>query len=276
ALSVSGKPCEAAALYQICRQKDPARAYSWHYEGFNLDRCGRTFAEVYPCLVQAVELDPENPWWNGRLVTFLIRHARFDQARDRFAAAMSRIRQRDAWFSRHFLRWVAHQWLESGQPLEAERVFSQIDQLHVEEDRPLRVLRQQILDAVEALHLGDSVYAPNYPIERRWKIPAEIPAQSPDGHPLTSWYPFRVQELSREGPVIVLATTDPARRVLRKTLTPEQWEDWLGEPWTEAAGFYFAGVYADQTAVIRATPPDTMVPHTLSYDAADGYWRSVD
>ena len=62
----------AAHVYQKCVEKFPEDDYAWHYLGFNLDRAGAPTEPVVKAYRKAVELNPEHPWWNSRLVIRLI------------------------------------------------------------------------------------------------------------------------------------------------------------------------------------------------------------
>src|SRR6185312_15085800 len=116
---------EAATVYEECMKRFGEDPYSAHYLGFNIDRAGRQAPERLPeaerWLRLAVDLDEGNPWWNGRLVTFLIREARYIAARSEWFKAVERIDpenervRRDSWLASHVHYWVASEWLEQGQ-----------------------------------------------------------------------------------------------------------------------------------------------------------------
>lgn len=66
---------EAAAVYElIVSEFDPADAYAWEYLGFNLDRsCAAADRRVLDAYHRAVELEPSNPLYRGRLIGFRAR-----------------------------------------------------------------------------------------------------------------------------------------------------------------------------------------------------------
>ncbi len=110
----------AAAVYRRCVERFPEDDYAWHYLAFNLQRAKGVRGEIDHAYRQAIELSPENPWWNSRLVTFLIEDARPSEAAQAWNEAIERV---DAdgtqvcdtpWLAESFHFWVADAWERAG------------------------------------------------------------------------------------------------------------------------------------------------------------------
>jgi tetratricopeptide (TPR) repeat protein len=250
---------EAAALYRHCITRRPDDAYAWHYLGFNLDRAGRSAEDAGAAFARAVELDGDNPWWNSRQVSFLIGQARFAEGRDAWSAALRRIdpdgvqAAHDPWLANNLHAWVAHAWMEAGQPEDARDALAAVPRHILESDPRLAVLDERVCDALEAQQLGESVYPPGFPIGERWKQPREL-AQQNHGSPLSSWYPGRVVEDTGDDEDVTLVfavpSGDPAeRRLLRNTMSRAEWSVAAG-PAVAPRGFVAIGVYTDGSMLI--------------------------
>lgn len=119
----------AARMYKECIERFRGDDYSHHYYAWNLARAGGRADLVERSYSDAVTLSPENPWWNGRLVTFLIARGEHQRARDEWQRVTERIdveaeeTGRSPWLARHLHKWVALAWLDAGRPMDAERVW---------------------------------------------------------------------------------------------------------------------------------------------------------
>jgi len=79
--SVEHRYRDAADLYQrIVTDIDPRDPYAWHYLGYNLDQAALDRRGAERAYQEAIALDPENPWWNSRYITFLVGQARIADA----------------------------------------------------------------------------------------------------------------------------------------------------------------------------------------------------
>lgn len=132
-LSIERKRYDAAAdVYAACRRAFPHDDYAAHYLAFNRDRATRNRAEVEPGYRDAVALAPNNPWWNARLVTFLIRSGQHFKADRAWRAALAAIDpdgervEHDPWLVAHLHWWVIDAWLKSDQWLHAEALLRAI------------------------------------------------------------------------------------------------------------------------------------------------------
>jgi len=275
ALSLRGRYESAASLYEECLGRfGRDDSYAQHYLGFNLDRAGKDRSAAEASLRTAVQLQGDNPWWNARLVSFLIGQARFREARSEWIAAVGRVDpdgewvRRDPWLARHLHRWVVTAWLDHAQVELAREAFDAIPQEQTSRDPALAALRQRLMDAEEARELGDSVYPATIPVDERWMRPRVLPERSASGARRRAWYPGRVVEGTTDGVVIVFAVPDEDPSKRRTKIRDVSADAWLRATDTlpqEAHGFVEVGTYEDGGMLIRWI------------DAPEAPWlRSVD
>ncbi len=256
---------EAAKLFQKCLDRfDRRDAYSWHYLGFNLDRAGIRRKDAEYAFREAVKLRPDHPWYNGRLVTFLIEQARFRAAEEEWNSALERMDPdgenivQSPWLAKQAHRWVVKAWLSAGEVLRARAVFQDIPEESFSEERWYEALREAIDDAEEARQLGESVYPSTTPQVKRWRIPDEVPLRTPTQNQLRSWYPGRVVAVDDDGIQLALAVphNDPEkRRLIARTLAPEEWPRYADHA-LEEGEFIFLAIYEnpnDPQGIIRIT-----------------------
>lgn len=243
---------EAADVYRRCLERFGDDDYSCHYYAFNLDRAGRDPATVETYFRRAVELDPNNPWWNGRLVNFLIDRARFDAARREWAEAIRRVDpdgsrvHETSELALEMHRWVIRNWLRHGEAVEAREALEAIPARWRERISELRFLAQRLGDLEEAVELGESVYPASEPLERRWRERRVVPEQNADDVALERWYPGRI--LSANDERVTLVYADPAtRQVFSTEVSAEDWRrDAMSSP-RSARGYVEIGTYCDGT-----------------------------
>jgi hypothetical protein len=232
ALSLARKFEEAATLYERGLDRFPEAAYGWHYLGYNLAKAGQEPRRAEQAFRKAVELEPENPWWNRRLVTFDIGRARFAQAEQDWDEALGRLdpdgerSENDAWLVNQVHCHVAKAWLDVGEPQRAREVLDSIAPGLIPLDWRLEALDLAIDDALESEWLGTSVYHPKVPMAERWRGPR---LADPEG--VERWFPGRVVAADAEEVQVVYAVpTDPheMRRVVRARFTQDQWRTLAG------------------------------------------------
>lgn len=252
----------AANLYKELTQRDSSDSYPWHYLGFNLQRCGASPVDVETAYRTAVSLDRTNPWWNSRLVTFLIDDLRYRAADEEWKACIERldptetIVQDRPWLAHHVHRWVAHTWLNHGEVDRARAVFSRIPLAVVAADPELLRLAHRLHDCVEAVTLGESVYPAHAPIRERWVAPRAVPERHDDTL-LSRWMPGRI--LSVHGESVALVVVDPkTRRVFKQEVERRQWREWARTSPVEGAffeiGFYGPDEKLVEVIVLRSQP----------------------
>lgn len=110
----------ASEVYRRCVKAFPEDDYGWHYLGWNLQRAHGDRTEIERCYRSAIGLAPENPWWNTRLMTFLIEDGQPGAAKKEWAAVVGRVDPdgdevgRSPWLGRHLHAWVSRSWLNAG------------------------------------------------------------------------------------------------------------------------------------------------------------------
>ncbi|MCC6558558.1 MAG: hypothetical protein IT372_36955, partial [Polyangiaceae bacterium] len=235
---------------------DDRDAYAWHYLGYNLDRAGRQRREAEHAFRAAVEIRPDHPWYNGRLVTFLIEQARFRDAEQEWSRAVLRMDPHgehvltSPWLAREVHQWVVRAWLRFGEVRRARSVFDDIPEEPFCDQGWYRDLQHALLDAEEAVRLGESVYPAEMPMDKRWTLPTDLVSEHDAmGRPLRHWFPGRVVGFDDLGIHTALAVPekDPsARRIIARTLSIEEWRQHGFCPAEEAEGKYLVlAIYVD-------------------------------
>jgi len=111
----------AVQVYSECLERFPDDDYALHYRAYNSQRAtNQITAEILADYNSAIERSPDNPWWNSRKITALIKARRPVEARRAWARAIESIDpegeqlETDPWLFSHLHYWVAQAWLESG------------------------------------------------------------------------------------------------------------------------------------------------------------------
>jgi tetratricopeptide (TPR) repeat protein len=252
----------AAALYRKRLEQDETDAYAWHYLGFNLLRANAARDAVESAFRRALDLEPNKPWWNSRLVTFLIRDLRYRKADDEWRSTIQRVDPKETavqdgpWLARNVHRWVAEAWLDHGEIERARTVFRQVPTNVIQQDPILLKLRQRLEDAYEAVMLGESVYPAGVPMADRWVSPRVLPDEK-DGTPLHRWMPGRILSVDQKTVAFVVALP-PDRRVFKQQVTVKEWRSWSrATPRLDAffeMGFYGADEKLVEVIEVRAQP----------------------
>ncbi len=272
----------AAEVYAKCVSRFRDDSYAHHYLAYNLERAGqqRKSAEVH--FRRAVELERENPWWNSRLVTFLVAQGRLRAARTAWQEALSNVdpdgerAQSDDWLAQHLHHWVARGWLDAGRVADAFEVLEAIPERHFEDNTRLQKLRERVLDAVEADAIGGAVYPATVPMKERWtEKPRELPEEYQNS-PLDQWFPGRIVHADTTGVDILyasrLSTTDYESHTTH--IAPADWQRHGLGPSEEARGFVALGVYQNGQRLIRTVEekrPERVAELPLAYFDR---WRS--
>lgn len=271
---------EAAALYQRCIDVHPRDAYAWHYLAFNLDRAARDRANVEEGFRRAAELEPGNPWYQSRWITFLVRHGRVRDADARWSKAMRVLdpngerTEEQPELGLHIHRWVSLAWLDAG---DVKRARSVVDRLSPKALAlpELATLVHRIHDAEEATSMGASVRPFSMPAEHRWR-PTVLPEVDAEDRQRTGWYPGTIEAVTDTTVVLVLGVPDedPARRrTVRKTLSHEEWRRVSrSSPRGLEGRFVEVGEYGDQHVEVMLLPAAVEL-HPASRDATDPWLR---
>jgi tetratricopeptide (TPR) repeat protein len=250
---------DAAEMYRQCRDRFGSDSYTEHYLGFNLDRDHAAPELVRPHYERAVELDRTNPWWNTRLVTFLIGHGTLEEARKAWSAALGALdpdgdrMEESSWLAMHLHRWVARRWLALGYVAEARGVLAEVPRRWIDGEDELRAVEHMVQDAEESLRLGESVYPAGLPAESRWIEPRVTPALNASGSPRKRWWPGRVLALEATSVAVVLADPD-SLTAYRVSYTADEWRAMANQAPSDARGFIELAEYADGSRQVRVVP----------------------
>ncbi len=272
----------AARVYRECAERFPDDAYSWHYLGFNLERAGEDRQGALRAYERAVELEPSNPWWNSRKISFLLGQGRIRSAKEAWRQALDNIDpdgdwvSTEHWLPEHLHNWVARGWLSAGYAAEAFDVVRAIPKAAFAASPRLERLRQSVLDAVEADALGESVYPAGYPVDQRWKEPSTALGGWGD-RTLVRWFPGRVARADAHTVRVVYASRLEGGSY-ETNVTEIDAATWsqvgFGRP-DQARGFVQLGVYDDGSRRVvpvddRPTPPNVGLLPLAYFDR----WRS--
>lgn len=250
---------DASELYRQCLDQFGADSYTEHYLGFNLDRDRAAPDLVRPHYERAVELDRANPWWNSRLVTFLIGHGTLDEARKAWSNALVELdpdgsrMEESSWLAMHLHRWVARRWLALGYVAEARGVLEGIPRRWIESDERLRSVEHLVRDAEEGLQLGESVYPAGVPVDSRWKGPRVTPTLNASGASRTRWWPGRVLRVEADDVIVILADPE-SLTAYRVSYTADEWRAMANQAPSDARGFIELAEYVDGSRQIRVVP----------------------
>ena len=263
----------AADLYRRVLKAAPKDAYAWHYLAYNLERTSAPREEVEAAYRMAVEIDPPNPWWNSRLITFLIKDLRYGAADAEWAKSLERVDpkgdrvRRSPLLARHFHCWVVEEWLRHGEVERAARVYRMIPRRWFDEHVVLERLRQRFEDALEAIELGESVYPADVPIAKRWQEPLML---QPTWNELErqDWMPGRVLKTAADAVSFVVASGGTERRVFKQTASIDEWKGWAGSA-PRQDQFFEMGFYGANKNVVHVCPANAQASDSL--DSDDGY-----
>jgi tetratricopeptide (TPR) repeat protein len=184
---------EAAEVYRRCMDRFPSDDYAAHYCAFNQDKAQRSRQEIESGFRTAVRLSPSNPWWNARLVTFLIRRGAYFEADRAWRQALACVDPdgarvaRDPWLVAHLHGWVIDGWLTAGQWPHAAALLNTIPDpvlRRATEYRPMlatlrgRVSQQAVADR-RRFNGWMSEHGPDAPVARAWRAIADAADDPP-------------------------------------------------------------------------------------------------
>lgn len=204
----------AAEIYQALAEAKPDDGYSHHYWAWNLDQKGKDFAIVRREYARAIAIDPENPWYNSRYITFLRDNGFQSEAREAWRDALP-IVSASTWakmpdFAEQFHRWVARSALDTGDLVLAQEVLGSLPASEVKDNPKLAPLLEELDYLRDIDQLGEPVYPLGISAEKRWKdpylVPQEIEVPDRGGKvPLLAFYPGRVTAIEDGQVMLVLA-----------------------------------------------------------------------
>lgn len=252
----------AAEVYRACVQRFPTDDYSHHYLAFNLERAGLNRDEVREEYQLAVKCNAEagdNPWWNGRLVTSLVRQGLLFDAQREWSLALDRVdpeltrAKSEKWLAEHFFYWVAAAWLEAGYPERARSVLELVSDRITNESESLSVLAHLVADAIEGAELRESVYDTSVEFSERWEKPRGLPEEH-DGCRLCAWFPGRVLEIQGDDVQLVYASPED-RRARTRVVERDHWNAIAAKRDVEPDQFVEIGRYEGGKELAVLAPP---------------------
>ena len=249
---------EAADVFDQCKSRWPDDAYAWHYYAYNLERALGDRGEVNQGYQRAISLDKDHPWWRSRYICFLIDQGRTEEAQTAWKAAARHFdpdgENAGSGIEQQLHYHVANKWLAEGYAEEASAVLESIPARLREQTDRMKRLQHWITDALEVEELGESLYPPSTPIERRWRTP-QVLRDTLRGLPLSAWYPGRVTYVDDTQVNIAFADpleADHERHVHDLRLSAEQWTQTSNLDLEEASDLYLEiGVYGEGEQALR-------------------------
>lgn len=213
----------AAAVFLTAIGIDDENDYAQHYRGFNLDFEGERAQEVEERYDLAVELQPANPTWHARRVTFLADLGKLTAARAAWSEAKSEAAGGLRSDQPELYEWVAGALLHQGELTFADEVLGSAPS--AVENSMLEKLRLALKARFSAQDEGTVVPAPRSWREWWGEGPTQLAARDTQGRTLTRWSAARVDVVDEEGVHLRIAIVESGERapVLGRTLlTPSR------------------------------------------------------
>jgi hypothetical protein len=193
---------DAAEVFRLVLRLVPDHAYAHHYFAYNLDIQGVLPEEVESHYRRAVELDPSNTWWHGRLVNFYITRGRIRDARAQYSAALDQLLpiedEIDPWLYQQFHRWIARLLLHRARLDFAREVLDAIPR-RTRKDIPWVPELFRRLIALEEVEKHGAVFPAHLEPDQWWKGPHLFRRSEGRRGELEGWCAGRVADVDREG-----------------------------------------------------------------------------
>lgn len=228
-----------------------------HILAWELDSIGESPLEVEEHYCEAIQLDPTNPIYHSRYITFLIDRARHRAALLAWIGADSHIPRSTEDEIRHRIRhldqWVAQAWVDAEQVFMLGEMGTRFPEL-LNHD----IVGSHIAHAIETGNLEVAVHPPGTPHHQRWVAPPALPSEG-----RTAWYPGIVRHCGPDGAMLVFA--DPDHRISRSRIL--NLDECNTAQWQPKTGYVAIGVYGDRFTIIDipTTNPPTF-PKRLNPD----------
>lgn len=192
-LSIAERYGEAVRAYERSVQLDPDDWYAHHYLAFNLDFQGCDPARVENEYRQAIVGWPEQVWFHGRYICFLLTCGRLHEAGSAWSEAIRVFAQggnAERFVYDELHRPIARLALELGQVQFAERVLADVPGHAQEQHRWYRSFRQFLTTQKEAAS-DELVFPLHIPVDQRWSGP-HLLRSSDDLTRVERWLPGRI------------------------------------------------------------------------------------
>jgi tetratricopeptide (TPR) repeat protein len=187
----------AAAIFLRAIQLDSSNDYAQHYRGFNLDFQGEERAEVAERYGNALDIDPSNPWWHARRVTFLADTGELSAARAAWDRAESQASPGSHAEYTDLHSWVAGALLHQGELTFADYVLGGVPAWAETEE--ITDLRRAVDARILAQDTGTVVPAPRSWGEWWSEGPTMLANRDTEGRLLISWIAGRVDVVDEDG-----------------------------------------------------------------------------
>jgi tetratricopeptide (TPR) repeat protein len=215
----------AAAVFLAAIGIDEENDYAQHYRGFNLDYEGERAQEVIERYDTAVEIQPTNPRWHARRVTFLADIGKLELAREAWKSARDEATSGLRSDQLDLYRWVAGALLHQGELTFADEVLSSVPA--VSTDPTIKALRLALKARFSAQDEGTVVPAPRS--WRKWWMegPTRLAVRDTQGRQLVRWSAGRVEIVDDEGihlRISVVVDKDEHPPLARTVITPGRME----------------------------------------------------
>lgn len=196
---------DAADVFRSVLGLVPDHAYAHHYLAYNLDIQAVLPQDVESHYQRAIELDPGNAWWHGRLVNFYVTRGRIHDARAQYSAALDQLvpidDEVDPWLYQHFHRWIARLLLHRARLDFAREVLDAIPR-SIRKDIPWVPELFRRLVALEEVERHGAVFPAHIEAEQWWKGPHLFRRFEPRKGDLEGWCAGRVAEVDREAKIV--------------------------------------------------------------------------
>jgi tetratricopeptide (TPR) repeat protein len=215
----------AAAVFLTAIGIDEENDYAQHYRGFNLDFEGERAQEVEERYDAAVNLQPTNPKWHARRVTFLADIGKLKAAREAWSEARNEATGGLRSDQPDLYTWIAGALLHQGELTFADDVLSSVPTGTT--DATIEDLRLALKARFSAQDEGTVVPAP-----RSWRAwwtegPTQLAARDTQGRELARWSAGRVEVVDDEGVQLRVAVVAPGGgppSLGRTAITPSRME----------------------------------------------------
>jgi tetratricopeptide (TPR) repeat protein len=207
-LSKQKKHRDAAEIFRQAVELDPTDDYAHHYRAFNLDWIAEDQPTIEGEYQHAIDLRSSHPWWHSRWINYLITVGKTTDARSAFARAtealQDAIESHPEYVYRSLHSWVAALLLHRGQLDFARQVLDDVP-VDVRGGHRGFVALGEKLAAMEEARRGRGVFPLSVLASQHWRKSPHLDfPPHVDGKELRTWYPARVEAVSKHGITLIV------------------------------------------------------------------------
>jgi tetratricopeptide (TPR) repeat protein len=213
-LSWRGDLRAALGLYErVLRVNVPTNAYAMQYAAYHMERLGWSPRLALTYFSRCADLEPSNPWWVRRHVEALIRRGRLRDAMSAWRGGLARLTEdvpeglARGWLAANYHCGVARLLLSRGALEEAREVLQSVPEAVRARSDELRGLWDDLRLMEEVDELGGAVFPRTVPFDHRWDGP-HTRTDVTDRPDFVTWFPGRVEEITEDSVVLLLAQRD--------------------------------------------------------------------